>query len=78
MNKPAKTKKEIHPIEGMTEDPAKARLLDLIKARDSLAAERGNEQLIAGMTREKHVAEMRERGATEEYISFIYESAEKK
>lgn len=78
MSKHAKAKKEVLPLEGRTEDPAGERLLDLIKAREALAAERGGEQLMPGMTREKHIAEMRQRGASEEYIAFIYESVENK
>ncbi len=32
--------------------------------------------MIPGLTRETHIAEMRDRGATEEYIASIYESVE--
>ncbi len=77
MSKPAKEKEATKPIEGETDDPSEERLLDLIKAREALSGERGGGQLMPGMTRKKHLSEMRNRGATEEYIAFIYETVGK-
>ena len=76
MDKPIKEKEAAKSEEGKTDDPAGERLLDLIKAREALVAERGCEPMIPGLTRETHIAEMRDRGATEEYIASIYESVE--
>lgn len=76
MDRTDKEKEAATPIEGETDDPAGERLRDLMKAREALVVEKGCEPLVPGITREKHIAEMRERGATEEYIEFIYESAE--
>ncbi len=78
MSKPAKEKEVAKPIEGATDDPSEERLLDLIKAREALSGERGGEQLMPGLTQEKHISEMRKRGATEDYIAFIYDSVERK
>lgn len=76
MDKPTKEKEAIKPLEGKTDDPARQRLRDIAIAREVLAAERGCEPMIPGITRETHIAEMRDRGATEEYIASIYESVE--
>lgn len=77
MGEPAKEKEGIRSLRGKTNDPKRERLLDLIKAREVLAAEGGCEPMIPGLTRQKHISEMRERGASEEYITSIYESVEK-
>lgn len=71
-----KEKETITPLEGKTDDPARQRLRDIAIAREVLAAERGCEPMIPGLTRETHIAEMRDRGVTEEYIASIYESVE--
>ena len=77
MGEPAKEKEGIKSLRGKTNDPKRERLLDLIKAREVLAAEGGCESMIPGLTRQKHISEMRKRGASEEYITSIYESVEK-
>ena len=77
MGEPAKEKEGIKSLRGKTNDPKRERLLDLIKAREVLAAEGGCEPMIPGLTRQKHISEMRHRGTSEEYITSIYESVEK-
>ncbi len=76
MDKTDKEKETTAQLEGKTDDPARQRLRDIAIAREVLAAERGCEPMIPGLTRETHIAEMRDRGATEEYIASIYESVE--
>ena len=76
MDRTDKEKETTTPLEGKTNDQARERRRDIAKAREVLAAERGCEPLMPGFTRQKHIAEMRDQGATEEYIASIYESVE--